>query len=453
MSYTVKNKNPHPLEITIDTIPGDKSISHRAVILGSLSENTSSYSNFLFSEDCLNTFKIFRDLRDDPTTMSKNEESKTITIKGIGLNGLKQPQSPLDVGNSGTGIRLITGILASQPFDSEITGDLSIQKRPMKRIIDPLTKMGCSISGQSSPTSTDLYPPLKIKGRVSGTIALKDYTMPIASAQVKSAILFASLFSRETTTLIEKKPSRNHTEIMLKAFGADISIHGNTITCSGKNRLTAPTQAAGSNRLTIPSDFSSAAFFMVLGLIRPNTKITLKNIGLNKTRSSLIDVLKKMGGNINITENKENNIEPFGDIIVTTSTLKNITIDPDIIPYIIDEIPILSVASLFSKGVLKITRAEELRVKESDRIKSTVAMISAMGGTITEYEDGFELIGKKGCNSTFEIDSFGDHRIAMSAYIAAVAGHTSNTTIHNIDCINTSFPNFMPILNQFTDLV
>ncbi|RAP36502.1 3-phosphoshikimate 1-carboxyvinyltransferase [Candidatus Marinamargulisbacteria bacterium SCGC AAA071-K20] len=445
----MSNTNFKRIEITIDNIPGDKSISHRAIILGSLAENSSAYSNFLFSEDCLNTFNIFRELRSDPTTITKNDANKTVFIKGLGLNGLSQAKKILDVGNSGTGIRLITGILASQLFDTEITGDSSIQKRPMKRIVDPLTQMGCSIKGQSLEGKNDIYPPLKITGISDGPTAI-EYKMPVASAQVKSAILFASLFSRETTTIIEKKPSRNHTEIMLKAFGADITLNGNIITCSGKNPLVAPTQSTGENTLTIPSDFSSAAFFIVLALIRPNTKITLKNIGLNPTRATLIDVLKDMGAKINVIENEGNNIEPFGDIIVETSALKNITVDEKVIPFIIDEIPILAVAALFSEGTLKITNAEELRVKESDRIETTVAMIRAMGGEISEQPDGFELIGNNGCNKEFEVDSHGDHRIAMSAYIASKAGNELQPTINNSDCINTSFPTFLELLCQFS---
>jgi 3-phosphoshikimate 1-carboxyvinyltransferase len=434
--------------ITIDNIPGDKSISHRAIILGSLAENSSSYSNFLFSEDCLNTFNIFRELREDPTTMSKNESNKTVTVKGLGLHGLTKPKNILDVGNSGTGIRLITGVLAAQYFDCEITGDSSIQTRPMKRIIDPLSEMGCKIEGKTIDGKNDIYPLLTVKGIKDGTTALTEYKMPVASAQVKSAILFAALFSRETTTIIEKKPSRNHTEIMLKAFGADITVEGNIIKCSGKNKLVAPTQSSGSNSLTIPSDFSSSAFFIVLGLIRPNTEITLKNIGLNPTRATLIDVLKEMGANITVVENEGNNIEPFGDITVRTSKLTNITVDEKVIPFIIDEIPILAIAALFSEGTLKITNAEELRVKESDRIQTTVDMIRAMGGTITDQEDGFELIGAQTCKPFGTIITHGDHRIAMSALIAKKA-QVINGEVDNTDCIKTSFPNFMSLLNKF----
>lgn len=428
--------------ITINTIPGDKSISHRAIILGSLAENSVYYKNFLFSEDCLNTSTIFQNLGAKITT---NKDTLSVQIEGLGLNGLKQAKNILDVGNSGTGIRLITGVLACQPFSTTITGDSSIQKRPMKRIIDPLSEMGCLITGQEIKSKNDIYPPLKIEALHEKLKAI-EYHMPVASAQVKSAILLASLFSREKTTVIEKKPSRNHTEIMLKAFNADIQVNKNKITCSGKHSLIAP-ESSEQNPLIIPSDFSSAAFFIVLGLISKNTTVVLKNIGINPTRASLIEVLQDMGGKISIEPHKGPNIEPIADIIVQSSKLENITVNPDLIPFIIDEIPVLAIAALFASGTLHITNAEELRVKESDRIETTAAMAQALGGTVETFEDGFTLTGTDRLKNA-AISSYGDHRIAMSAFIAAKAAQLS-IDVDNTSCINTSFPNFFSILHQF----
>jgi 3-phosphoshikimate 1-carboxyvinyltransferase len=438
MTQIVLNAKNAKKRHEISDIPGDKSISHRAIILGSLANNESTFHNFLMSEDCLNTVKIFQQL-DVPITIDK--EKKTVHISGQGLHGLKQSRSQLDVGNSGTGIRLITGILAAQNFPTVISGDHSIEKRPMKRIITPLSEMGAQITGQSLDGKSDIYPPLNI---TPSKITPMHYTLPVASAQVKSALLFASLFSQEPSTIIEPETCRNHTEIMLKNFGADIQVSGHEITCSGKNELSNPyTQP-----IVIPSDFSSAAFFIVLACLIPNSHWTIKHVGMNPTRATLIDILQKMGANISLTNKNLQDMEPYADIEVKGSDLHNIEVPIKSIPFIIDEIPVLAVAGMFASGTLLIKNAEELRVKESDRIETTKQLIEAFGGSITEFEDGFSLIGQSS-NSTedVEIQSHGDHRIAMSGIVGALASKR-NITVHNTNCIQTSFPNFEDLINQ-----
>lgn len=423
-------KNMH----TISAIPGDKSISHRAIIIGSIANNTSTFTNFLFSDDCLNTANIFKNLG---INISLNADTKMVKVQGKGLNGLRKSSSLLDVGNSGTAIRLITGILAAQPFSSELNGDSSIQKRPMKRIIAPLTKMGLLITGKIE--NNDITPPLNITP--SKEINGIHYSLPVASAQVKSAILLAGLYANSRTTVLEPKPSRNHTEIILQSYGAKLSKNNNKITLHPPTALQCPSN----DNILIPSDFSSAAFFIVLALIHPYCSITLKNIGLNPTRMTLIDVLVKMGGNISIA-NKHNGIEPYGDITVKHSTLHNIAINESDIPFIIDEIPILTIAGLFGSGKLTVKKAKELRFKESDRITRIVHMIKEFGGDIEEFDDGFCLNGGFKTNKTPHIITDYDHRIAMSSIIASIA-MDKEIYCDNIECIKTSFPNFFDIID------
>ena len=431
MSFVFKPSITKSTQI-LASIPGDKSISHRAIIIASLANNTTIFKGFLFSEDCLNTLRIFQHLG---VSISIDSEKQEVTVHGVGMHGLTPSKEALDVGNSGTGIRLITGILAAQSFSSVITGDSSIQKRPMKRIVDPLKHMGAIIDGNES---SDIYPPLTI----SPTKTLKPitYTMPIASAQVKSCLLFAALFSKEPTTIIQPDFCRDHTEIMLKAFQAKLTTNAHAITIE-QSVLTNPF----SKPITIPSDFSSAAFFIVLGLIHPNITLTLKNIGINPTRSKLIDVLQAMGGTISLT-NKTMEIEPYADITVSSSKLKNITVDDALIPIIIDEIPILAVAGMFASGTMKISQAKELRFKESDRISQIVTLVNAFNGTIKEYDDGFELTGGFEADSPV-IETAFDHRIAMSAVIASLAANVS-ITLDTPDSIKTSFPNFFDIISS-----
>lgn len=418
-------------------IPGDKSISHRALMIGALATGTYCFHNFLASDDCLHTMAIFRQLG---VQIEFNSNQKTITIHGVGLHGLKPSNQILDVGNSGTLIRLITGVLAAQSFSSEITGDESIQKRPMRRIIDPLIQMNADITGQSGKKPGDIVPPLHIKGNPS--LCPITYSLPMASAQVKSAVLLAGLYAIGTTVIIEPAPCRDHTERMLRLFGAAIQSTAGQISLTGPAHL-----ATHESNLFIPSDISSAAFWMVLGLIRKNMRLVLPHIGLNPTRNKLIEILQQMGGRITIDNANYSAFEPYGDIVIQSSDLHNITVQAEDIPNIIDEIPILSVAALFAKGQLRIRNAKELRVKESDRISAIVHMIRAMGGNITEYEDGFDIEGGTGVTKDFEIESYFDHRIAMSAIIAAAAANKQGL-IHPVECINTSFPVFFDILKQ-----
>ncbi|MFC1752607.1 3-phosphoshikimate 1-carboxyvinyltransferase [Thermoproteota archaeon] len=452
------------------TIPGDKSISHRAVMLGSLATGVSKFRNFLFSEDCIHTINIFHTLG---VRIETDEKTGSVAVNGVGLNGLKKPDRVLDVGNSGTGIRLITGILAGQAFDSQITGDASIQNRPMRRIIEPLTRMGAVIKGCEISGRKGVFPPLSIHG--SQTITNITYTLPVASAQVKSAVLFASLFSEQPTTIIEPHSSRDHTERFLKVFGADIAKQdwdnvfkkNNTMSCSGKNTLKAPDK-----ELFIPSDISSAVFFIVLACLAKDSsrEFVFKHIGLNPTRAQILNVLGQMGADIEIRNKKGEDFEPYGDIIVkplydlnnqagagnkergiqkgeALPRYKNIEIDPKLIPFIIDEIPILAVAGMFGEGRFKVTGAKELRVKESDRIRSICEMLRAFGAEVIEFEYGFEFIGPVKFKEKCEIKSYGDHRIAMSAMIAAAAAGVSVSTDQK--SISTSFPNFGQILGNF----
>jgi len=417
----------------IDSIPGDKSISHRAIIIASLANNTTTFKGFLFSEDCLNTLQIFQQLG---VSIAVDSTKKIVTVHGVGMHGLKPTETFLDVGNSGTGIRLITGILAAQNFESVITGDSSIQKRPMKRIVDPLKRMGAIIDGKQT---NDIYPPLTI----SPSHVLKGitYTMPIASAQVKSCLLFAGLFLKEPTTVIQPDFCRDHTEIMLKAFQATLTTDTHRITIE-QSELANPF----SDPITIPADFSSAAFFIVLGLIHPNLSLTLKQIGMNPTRSKLIEVLQAMGGNI-IVSNHKMEIEPYADITVSSSKLTNISIDESVIPIIIDEIPILAVAGMFASGTMILSQAKELRFKESDRITQIIKLVQAFNGSIIEHDDGFELTGGFNIQSSPKIDTAFDHRIAMSAIIAALAANVT-ISLDTKDSIKTSFPNFFDIIES-----
>lgn len=430
--------NNIPESIFIDSIPGDKSISHRAIIIGSISKNPSSFTNFLFSEDCLCTIDIFKKLG---VEIHLDKDKKSVNVQGVGLRGLQRPSTPLWVGNSGTSIRLISGILVAQNFPSEITGDASILQRPMKRIIDPLSKMGALIDGASTKEG-DIVPPLQI----SPSSYLKPYSheLAIASAQVKSALLFASLYINGVTSIKEPLLSRTHTEKMLKSYGASIKIKDGIIFSSGINELSNPYPES---EIFIPSDFSSAAFFIGLALITKK-RLVLKHININPTRSHLLVILKKMGAKISI-DNHFENIEPFADITILPSELNNITVDTDDIPKIIDEIPILSIIALFSNGTLSIKKARELRVKESDRIESIYQMLSSLGvkNHIDVYHDGFDIHGNAKLSGG-SVRSFGDHRIAMSAIIAGLSLNNQETLVENVSCIATSFPNFFSIIHE-----
>jgi len=406
-------------------VPGDKSISHRSIMIGSIAEGVTEIENFLLSEDTLATIECFKNMGVNIT--SKNG---TIEVKGVGLNGLKLPQKPLYCGNSGTTMRLISGILIGQVFSSTLIGDDSLNRRPMKRIMEPLRKMGGLIGGEE-----DEYPPLQIHPtqNLSGIY----YEMPIASAQVKSAILFASLYSKGETAIVEKVFSRDHTERMLKYFGADINKKDNII-------FIKDVQSLEGKRVFVPSDFSSAAFFIIGALTLKNSEIKIKDVGLNDGRIGLLKVLKKMGGYIEIENLKSFNNELVGDINVKYSKLKAVEVNGNIISSLIDEIPVLAVAASLAEGTTIITNAEELKYKETNRLKAIAMELRKMGVSIDELDDGLIIEGRESLKPAI-LDSHMDHRIAMALSIAALNGR-GKSKINNVNCVNISFPEFYQTL-------
>ena len=409
------------------TIPGDKSISHRAVMLSSIAEGESKIYNFLMGKDCLNTIECFRKMQ-VPIEVTQNE----IKVKGVGLKGLKKPDEVLDVRNSGTTIRLMCGILAGQDFDSTITGDSSIQNRPMDRIITPLRQMGSTIYG----IEKENYAPLKIQGNKLTAI---NYNMPIASAQVKSAILLASIYANGTTSILENQKSRDHTERMLNYMGANIRQNEHTI-------FSGPVDKLHAKEIYIPGDISSAAFFLVLGAVAENAEIIIKDVGLNPTRTGIIDVLKQMGADIKISNEQVLSGEPIGDIYVASSNLKGIEIGGNIIPRLIDEIPIIAIAATLAKGKTTIRNAEELKIKESNRIAATVTELKKIGADIEETNDGMIIYGKNSLQGG-KVESYNDHRIAMALAIAGLISK-EGVIIDNPRCVTISFPDFFNILDR-----
>lgn len=404
---------------------GDKSISHRAVMLASLACGRTQIRGFLESEDCLNTIRAFKALG-----IKIKEEGDELIVYGQGIRGLKKPEEVLDVGNSGTTMRLLLGILAAQDWTSIITGDESLRKRPMKRVTLPLTLMGARFEGD--------YAPVTIYGH--SHLKAISYTSSIASAQVKSAILLAGLFADGETSVTEPLLSRDHTERMLPFFGVELEREGLTV------KLKGPTSLKGGQTIEIPADISAASFFIVAALILPNSKVTLPNVGLNPTRTGLIDVLKKMGARIKIKNLREIGAEPVGDIEVESSSLKGIEVDKEDIPRLIDEIPILAVACALATGESQIKGAEELRVKECDRLSAVASELTKMGAKIKELKDGLIIEGGSLLKGA-EVQSFFDHRIAMSLAVAGLAA-SDQTIIKESECINTSFPEFVPILER-----
>lgn len=423
MNKTINPINNINTEITV---PGDKSISHRAVMFGSLAKGDTEITGFLTGDDCMSTISCFRKLGVDIDI-----DGEHIIVHGKGLHGLSTPKEVLDVGNSGTTIRLISGILAAQPFDTVLNGDASIQKRPMKRVILPLTEMGADIESTNNG-----YAPLTIHGKKLHSI---EYTMPVASAQVKSSILLASLFAEGETVINEPVASRDHTEIMLNYFGANIT---NT---DGKI-VSKPVDELYAKPVEVPGDISSAAFFMVAGLIVPNSHIIIKNVGINPTRTGIIDALKSMGGDISILNERTAGGEAVADIEVKTSQLKATTLSGDIIPRMIDEIPVFAVAALHAEGTTTVKDAQELKVKESNRIATMSEELKKMGANITETEDGMIIPGNQSLKGAVT-ESHLDHRVAMSIAIAALTAEGS-TTINNSDCVAISFPDFYKILDS-----
>lgn len=408
------------------SIPGDKSISHRAIMLGAIAEGDTIINHFLRAEDCFDTIKCFQKLG-----ISIEEDEDRVIVHGKGLYGLSSPSLPLDVGNSGTTIRLMSGILAAQQFESEISGDNSIVRRPMERIISPLTQMGANII---SKYNNDCAPLLISPSKLSGI----DYISPIASAQVKSSILFAALYADGITSVTEPYPSRNHTELMMSAFGATINSNYN------KTELT-PVDKLYSCEVTVPGDISSAAYFITAALITSDSEIIIRNVGMNPTRNGFIDVVLSMGADIEIF-NVKNGIEPTADIIVRSSKLHGITLEGEIIPRTLDEIPILAVLSCYAEGKTIIKDAGELKVKESNRIDVMVSNLTKMGAHIEATDDGMIIDGGYPLHGAI-IGTKYDHRIAMSFAIAAL-GAEGKTEIIGSECVNISYPDFYEDLKR-----
>lgn len=407
-------------------VPGDKSISHRAVILSSLACGTSVISGFLESEDCLNTLHAFRQMG----VQIERLESGVYSVCGVGLDGLSEPDDIIDIGNSGTAIRLLCGVLAGQSFYSVITGDESIRKRPMGRVVNPLRDMGAQIFGRENGEKA----PLSICGDELRPI---HHRSNVASAQVKSAILLAGLFAEGETSVTEPTLSRNHTELMLQAFGADVRSSGTTAAVVGRPKLAA-------QQMTIPSDISSAAYFIVAAVITSNSQITVRNVGINPTRTGILDALRMMGADIDVENVHSEAGEPTADITARASRLHGTHISGDLIPRLIDEVPILAVAAAIAEGDTVIADAQELRVKETDRIAMVVSELSKMGANIEERPDGMIIHGVPKLTGAV-CDSHDDHRIAMSCLIAGLAAD-GETTVLDTKNIATSFPDFADIL-------
>ena len=402
-------------------VPGDKSISHRSIIFGSLAEGETKVYDILRGEDVLSTMQVFRDLG-----VEIEDKDGVITIKGVGMTGLKAPKKPLDMGNSGTSIRLISGVLAGADFEVEMFGDDSLSKRPMDRVTLPLTKMGAKISGQ---TERDL-PPLHLKG--SKNLTPIEYELPIASAQVKSALIFAALQAQGQSIIVEKERTRNHTEDMLHQFGGHLSLEGKKITVQGPQKLTG-------QKVVVPGDISSAAFWLVAGLIVPNSRVELKNVGINETRTGILDVIRAMGGKLELTD-----IDPIAKsatLIVERSDLKGTEIGGALIPRLIDELPIIALLATQAQGVTVIKDAEELKVKETDRIQVVADALNSMGADITPTADGMIINGKSSLHGA-KINTFGDHRIGMMTAIAALLVKEGEVDLDRAESINTSYPSF-----------
>ena len=399
------------------TVPGDKSISHRAVMLGALADGITHINGFLRGADCLSTIDCFRKMG-----VRIDDNGDSLTVYGNGLHGLRAPKETLYTGNSGTTTRLLCGILAGQPFDAEITGDASICKRPMGRVTKPLSLMGADIENE--------YCPLIIHGTKLHGI---DYSMTVASAQVKTAIILAGLYAEGETVIHEIEKSRDHTELMLGAMGADIAVDGLTIRVGKTDRL-APQD------VTVPGDISSAAFFIVLGAIMPDSEITIKNVGINPTRTGIIDVMKAMGADISVFNERTEGGEPTADMAVRTSSLHGTEIGGALIPRLIDELPVIAAAAVFANGKTVIRDAQELKVKETNRIRAVVDEFKKAGVDITETDDGMIINGGRTIHGA-DFSTYGDHRMAMSLAILAQLAE-GGSTLDDASCVDVSYPGF-----------
>lgn len=417
----------HPTLKGMIDIPGDKSISHRAIMFGSLAKGKTVIENFLMGEDCLSTIECFRKMG-----VSIKVENQLVTIEGKGFSQLKEPVNILDVGNSGTTIRLLSGILAGVDGHFVLIGDDSIAKRPMSRIVEPLRQMNANISGRENGK----YTPLSISGSQLQGIT---YKMPIASAQVKSAILFAGLHANGPTTIIEKEKSRDHTERMISHFGGNISIQDKRITIEPQNHF------VGTN-VFVPGDISSAAFFLVAGTIVKNSEFTLKNIGLNPTRTGILDVLRNMGASITISDEQLDYFEPYANLTVKSSEMKGTIIEKELIPRLIDEIPIIALLATQSNGTTIIKDAHELKVKETNRIDTVVNELKKLGASIEATDDGMIIHGPTQLKGA-KVNSHKDHRIAMMLAIASLICE-GEVILENAEDIAVSYPTFFSDLEK-----
>jgi len=409
------------------SVPGDKSISHRAIIFGSLARGKTMISNFLNGEDCLMTIKAFQSMG-----VEIDHKDDNVVIDSEGVTGFKEPLEPIYFGNSGTTARLMLGLLAGLPFHTTVYGDPSLTKRPMDRIRDPLIKMGAKIDGRNNGSLL----PIAVRGQSLTGITFKP---PVKSAQVKSGVLLAGLLAEGETTVIETTKTRDHTETMLSAFGGEITVNGNTVTVKGNQSLTG-------TEIEVPGDISSAAFFIVGALLVPGSQITIKNVGLNPTRTGLLDVLNQMGANLKIVETRRIGGEPIGDITVQYRELNAIEIDGDVIPRMIDEFPILALLATQIEGITIIRDAEELRHKETDRISSVVNILNTLGAKVKGTDDGMIIEGKSPLIGG-EVNSDGDHRLGMMIAIASLICQ-EDVTLVDPDVINISYPNFFDDLKK-----
>ena len=402
-------------------VPGDKSISHRSIIFGSLAKGETKVYDILRGEDVLSTIQVFRDLG-----VSIQDDGDVIRIQGVGFQGLQVPTSPLDMGNSGTSIRLISGVLAGQDFAVTMVGDDSLSKRPMDRVAIPLRQMGVEIAGQGDRDC----PPLHEKG--THQLQPIHYRLPVASAQVKSALIFAALQAEGESTIIEKEKTRDHTEDMIRQFGGEIQVDGKTICIQGGQEFQGQT-------VIVPGDISSAAFWLVAGLILPDSVIKIENVGINQTRTGILDVIQEMGGDLTIEDRDEKAVS--ASLTVKTSSLKGIRIDGELIPRLIDELPIIALLATQANGQTVIADAEELHVKETDRIQVVADSLNAMGATVVPTEDGMIITGPTPLHGA-DLETFGDHRIGMMAAIAALLVSEGNVVLDRAEAINTSYPSF-----------
>ena len=425
----MRERISHPRRVSGEIfLPGDKSISHRYAMLAAIAEGESRIHNYATGADCHSTLGCLRALG-----VAIDEQESGVTVHGCGPDGLKPPAGDLDAGNSGSTIRMLSGILAAQSFPTRISGDASLSRRPMERIMKPLTSMGAVIRARDGR-----FPPLEICG---ATLRPTDYTLPVPSAQVKTCVLFAGLYADGTTIVREPIRTRDHTEIALREFGADIRVERRVITLQGRPRLQA-------RELFVPSDLSSAAFFMVAALMVPDSSLMLRGVGLNPTRATLLDVLASMGANIRILNLEEKNGEPVGEILVKSSRMAGGVIEKETTAAVIDEIPVLAVLGAVSEKGLVVRDAAELRIKETDRIATIAENLRRMGVNAEVTPDGFSVPGGQRFHAA-ELDSFGDHRIAMAFSIAALAAD-GPCEIRGADAAAVSFPEFFQILRQVT---